>query len=187
MIRYLTYFIFGFIPVLSCHHKQPLPVFGNFPPEVGAIFSRSCAIAGCHNEKSKMAAGSLSLSSWEQMFYNGGSNSVAVPYSPGQSPIFFFANTFADLGPVNSPTMPVGSKPLCREEVLIIRNWLRNGAPSALGKIMYADPTGADAPHHYTECKSINGYVTKINLLTMEVVNDSKAVVNVNPVSIAFR
>ena len=50
-----------------------------------------------------------------------------------------------------------------------------------------ADPVGADRPHHYTDCEGNNGYVTAIDLQTLERVKNYKAEVSVDPYDIAFR
>lgn len=50
-----------------------------------------------------------------------------------------------------------------------------------------ADPVGADAPHHYTDCDGNNGYLTTVNLGTLEVVDDYKPELSVDPYAIAIR
>lgn len=50
-----------------------------------------------------------------------------------------------------------------------------------------ADPTGADAPHHYTGCEGNNGYVTRYNLLTGQMNTHYKVEVSVDPYDVAIR
>jgi DNA-binding beta-propeller fold protein YncE len=50
-----------------------------------------------------------------------------------------------------------------------------------------ADPVGADVPHHYSGCEGNNGYVTIIDLGSMELLTDYKAELNVDPFSAAIK
>jgi len=50
-----------------------------------------------------------------------------------------------------------------------------------------ADPQGADAPHHYTGCDGNNGYVTIIDMNTLELIEGFKTETSVDPFSIASR
>ncbi len=50
-----------------------------------------------------------------------------------------------------------------------------------------ADPTGADAPHHYTGCEGNNGYVTRYNLSSQQLNSDYKVEVSVDPYDVALR
>lgn len=50
-----------------------------------------------------------------------------------------------------------------------------------------ADIFGADAPHHYSGCQGNNGYLTRIDLLTLSLVSGYKAELNVNPYAAAIR
>lgn len=50
-----------------------------------------------------------------------------------------------------------------------------------------ADPVGADKPHHYSGCDGNNGYITAINIKTLELVKGFKAEVSVDPYSIDYR
>lgn len=50
-----------------------------------------------------------------------------------------------------------------------------------------ADPVGADAPHHYTDCDGNNGYVTIIDINTLELLPGFKAEVSVDPFAAAVR
>jgi len=50
-----------------------------------------------------------------------------------------------------------------------------------------ADPTGADAPHHYTECEDNNGYITLLDLNTLTMVEGRKTEVSVAPYSIVLQ
>ena len=113
----------------SCRHepgitptpKVPDTATGNFPDAVGKIFLTRCATAGCHNATSYTAAGGLLLDSWEHLFEGGNNGAVIVPYNAENSSLLYYINTFPELGPTATPTMPVNGTPLTREEYLIIR------------------------------------------------------------------
>lgn len=49
------------------------------------------------------------------------------------------------------------------------------------------DPTGADEPHHYTDCAGKNGYLTRINLNTLEVDPGYRAELSVDPYDLTGR
>lgn len=50
-----------------------------------------------------------------------------------------------------------------------------------------ADPIGADAPHHYSDCEGNNGYAVKIDLNTLELIEDYKPELNVNPYAVDIK
>jgi len=106
---------------------------GCYPPEVAQIIVKKCATAGCHNTISKDAAGGLDLSTWESMFLGTRNGATTIPFRSDQSTLFYFINTDTTLGIVQQPTMPFNSAPLTPAEVLIIRNWIDNGARNCRG------------------------------------------------------
>lgn len=119
---------------------DPYPVdeASGYPSDVGQIFLGKCATSGCHNEASSHAAAGIDLSSWESLFRGGRNNATVIPYRPDQSVLFFSVNTFAELGPTLSPTMPFGHPPLSRVEVLQIRDWIAKGAPDRNNVIAFS-------------------------------------------------
>jgi YVTN family beta-propeller protein len=114
-------------------------VASTYPEAVAKIIETRCAVSGCHNQASYENAGGLRLDSWEHMFQGGNNGSVMIPYSPAYSSLLYFINTHADLGPVATPTMPLNSTALTRDEYLVIHNWLQSGAPDVNGKVPFAD------------------------------------------------
>lgn len=127
----------------SCTH-DPQPVAsipdGGYPPEIAKIIITRCAIAGCHNQASYGAADSLLLDTWEHMFDGDNTGAVVVPYWPQYSPLLYFVNTDASLGPILTPTMPYeGRAPvLSKDEYLTLKNWVLAGAPDKNGNIPFA-------------------------------------------------
>jgi DNA-binding beta-propeller fold protein YncE len=119
--------------------KSPAPATGNYPKEVAEIILNKCAVSGCHNDLSYINASGLNLSTWDTLFSGGYSGAVVIPYRPDFSSLCFFTNTFTDLGVIALPTMPIGSDPLTRAEYILLRNWIASGAPSAAGKVKFAE------------------------------------------------
>jgi DNA-binding beta-propeller fold protein YncE len=110
---------------------------GDFPPEVGRIFSDNCSVSGCHNSFSSKAAGDLDLSSWQSLFAGTPHGLPVIPYASRFSSLFYFINTYGDLGPGGSPTMPLNRSPLSRDEVMRIKSWIDEGAPDEKGNVMF--------------------------------------------------
>ena len=129
------------VPFGSCTWDKIKPgdYYKGYPPEIGEIMIQRCATTGCHNEKSSYAAGGLELTSWNKLFEGTIDNAAVVPYRSDQSFLTFFINTYQDLGPALSPTMPYNSEVLTRDEVELISNWINDGASNDEGQIMFSD------------------------------------------------
>ncbi len=127
------------ISLSACRHDEAIPKYGNYPSQIGRLISTKCAVSGCHDNISKDAAGGLSLETWKDLF-NGYNNGPAiVPFRPDFSTLLFSVNTFSDLGVQLSPTMPYNQKALSKDEVILLRDWIANGAPDKDGNILFAD------------------------------------------------
>ncbi len=105
---------------------------------MGEIIVKRCATAGCHVDQSKEAAGGLSLENWTKMFEGGSGGSIAIPYRSDMSWLCYFVNTYSDLGISLKPSMPVNGKTLTRDEVITLKNWVDQGAPSNNGIIAFS-------------------------------------------------
>ena len=125
--------------VNGCRHDKGIPQYNGFPEDVGRIFFTKCATAGCHTDISKGAAAGLSLESWDRLFEGGKTSAAVIPFRYDQSTLFYYVNTFSDLGLTLQPTMPFNSTALTREEVLIIKNWIDLGAPNNQGLVKFSD------------------------------------------------
>jgi YVTN family beta-propeller protein len=137
-------FLFSGISVLSflfssCTNEKGVPDYNDYPEEVGKLIFTKCATSGCHTDGSKEAAGGLSLQSFNSLFAGGRAGAVVIPYRSDYSTLFYFTNTFSDLGPAVQPTMPYNKPPLSREEVLLLKNWIDAGAPSRDGYVKFSD------------------------------------------------
>ena len=139
--------IFLFISITSlgicifstCTNEKGIPDYNQFPDDVGKIIFTKCATPGCHNDKSKGAAGGLSMESWDELFEGGRGSACVIPYRHDYSTLFSYINTYSDLGVTLSPTMPYNGTKLTREEVTLLKNWINAGAPSRDGAIKFAD------------------------------------------------
>lgn len=128
--------------LFSCRKDKAYAEMGGFPVAPGEIFINKCATSGCHNDASYMAANSLNLSSWEKLFQGSNSGSSVIPYRSDFSSLCYFINTYPNLGPVNTPQMPLNGTALTQDEVKTIKNWIDAGAPDINGRVMWADNPG---------------------------------------------
>ena len=125
---------------LSClKDKVPTNYPNNFPAEVGHIIGTNCSTTGCHTTQSSNAAGGISMSSWDELMHGGNNNNASVvPYSPDQSTFFYAINTDENLGPTLFPTMPINAPALSKDQVMILYNWIKEGAPNSLGDVKFS-------------------------------------------------
>ena len=128
-----------FIVFYSCVKDPAIPVFGDYPEEVGEIFANKCSTPGCHNSASYKACADLNLSSFTTLFQGSNNGSPVIPYRSDFSSLCYFINTYEELGPINAPTMPINANALSKSEVQIIKNWIENGAPDINGHVMWSD------------------------------------------------
>lgn len=138
----MRFFPLYFLPIIffaSCRKDVGSVNFGNYPANVGKIMSASCAVSGCHNNKSFEAASGLNLESWQSMFAGSNSGSPVIPYSSKFSALCYYINTYPELGLQNTPTMPLNAKPLSYDQVKTINDWINAGAPDVNGRVMWAE------------------------------------------------
>lgn len=136
------YFLLGCIAssvaLFTCK-KDKAPLGNGYPEEISKILVNKCATPGCHTSQSKDAAAGLNLETWDDLFKGDRNGAVCIPFSHKYSTLFMFTNTYPDLGVADDANMPFNKPPLSRQEVQTLMNWIDNGAPSATGKIMWAD------------------------------------------------
>jgi DNA-binding beta-propeller fold protein YncE len=135
---YSTIFIL-IVFLIGCTKDSAPPTFGDFPTEIGEIFTYKCATSGCHNTASYKAAANLNLTSFATLFQGSSSGSPIIPYRSDFSSLCYFINTYSEFGPINNPTMPLNGNALSKEEVKTIKDWIDNGAPDINGNIMWSD------------------------------------------------
>lgn len=125
--------------LFSCTKDSASPTFGNYPTDVGKIFTYKCATSGCHNTASYKGAADLNLSSLATLFQGSNTGSSVIPFRSDFSSLCYFINTYDELGSKNYPTMPLNANALSKEEVKTIKDWIDNGAPDINGNIMWSD------------------------------------------------
>jgi DNA-binding beta-propeller fold protein YncE len=123
----------------GCTYDKGVPNYNDYPEEIGKLIFTKCATAGCHNDASKDAAGGLSLQSWNKLFEGGRNGAAVIPYRSDYSTLFYYTNTFPDLGVTLKPTMPYNKPPLSRQEVTMLKTWIDAGAPDHNGFVKFSD------------------------------------------------
>lgn len=110
-----------------------------YPNDIQKIFVNKCAVSGCHNDLSFSNAGNLNLTTYDKLFEGAENGAVVIPYSPVQSSLMQFINTYDDLGLKAEPTMPLNLPVLSKDEVTTVKNWIINGCPDQNGYIPFSD------------------------------------------------
>lgn len=130
--------------IVSCRHDPPDnvrpaidPAETQYPLEIAKTIVSKCAVAGCHNEASYKAAGSLRLDDWQYMFEGSSNGAVAVPYSPENSSLLYFINPGSYDALSVEPVMPFNDDPLSKEEYELFKKWITDGAPDKNGNIPF--------------------------------------------------
>ncbi|MGQ0827388.1 MAG: YncE family protein [Bacteroidota bacterium] len=123
----------------ACTSEKATPDYNKYPDDIGKLVFTKCAVSGCHNDESKDAAGGLSMEGWNKLFEGGTAGACLVPYRSDYSTLFYYTNTFPDMGVTLKPTMPYNKEHLTREEVTLIKNWIDAGAPNRDGFVKFSD------------------------------------------------
>ena len=169
--------ILGFVIALlilstGCEIDQPvLDPSSGYPTEIGAIMETQCAVTGCHDVVSNGAAAGLNLESWETLFQGSRNNAAIIPYRPDQSFMMFFVNTYEELGPSLIPQMPYGADPLSKNEVLMIENWIEQGAPNKDGFVKFSDDTEREKIYILNQGCDLLGVMDKETKLMMRYID----------------
>lgn len=132
-------YLFSFFLIISCSKDSATLQYGDYPKEIARIISYNCSVSGCHNSLSFEAAAGLDLSSWQSLFKGSRSGSPVIPYSSRFSSLCYFVNSYNDLGPLNSPLMPLNGEALSKEDVKRIMDWIDRGAPDINGRVKWSD------------------------------------------------
>jgi YVTN family beta-propeller protein len=143
--KYLSYLLIvlpGAFLFQTCRPDPPVVDIpgSEYPNQIGQIMLTKCAVSGCHNTQSKGATAGLDLSTWNTMFLGDRSgNSVTIPFVHDFSTTFLFTNTFPDLGVSVPPIMPINGAPLTHNEMILLRNWIDQGAPDRNGFVKFSN------------------------------------------------
>lgn len=135
---FLISYCFLCLFITSCTKDPEIPIYGNFPNEIGEIFANKCSTSGCHNDESNQYCENFNMITYEKMFEGSEHGSPVIPYRSDFSTLFNLINTYPDLGFVSSITMPLNNPVLSKKEVETIKSWIDNGAPDFNGNIMWS-------------------------------------------------
>ncbi|MCS7073588.1 MAG: beta-propeller fold lactonase family protein, partial [Bacteroidia bacterium] len=103
----------------------------------------------CHNGGSTEP----DLRSWDLAMKGTSTGSVIVPYTADWSHLFGHLNSYSDLGPIVTPTMPPDSNQrLTRNQVQTIKNWLLDGAKSKSGKLFWQSTYQSSNNKYFVLC-----------------------------------
>jgi DNA-binding beta-propeller fold protein YncE len=169
------------LSIASCTHEPmnlttPDETEDNYPSEISKIIKSNCAVAGCHNAASyQISGGGLRMDTWAHMFEGGNTGAAVVAYSPENSPLLYFTNSFPDLGaiPPANMKMPLNQPPISRGDYLALRQWIADGAPDKNGNIPFA--SNADTRQKIYAIHQGCDYVTVIDAATNVVMRCIKA------------
>lgn len=149
------------IGVIGCRKLDaPPPIEASgFPEPVARVLVQRCG--GCHIQTQPMASsyltahssptptsagamGGLDLTRWDNLFLSPSREiPLVIPYDTQWSHLLWKANPNPAWGPVSEPICPPsnpdGSNLLSREEVEALRTWIAQGAPSADGRLPWAE------------------------------------------------
>jgi YVTN family beta-propeller protein len=110
-----------------------------YSKHIQPIFQNSCSGSGCHSG-ADIPSG-YSFASWESVMEGTDDfGAEVIPFSAAKSHLFQHINTDTLLAPTASPRMPLGRDPLPREQILLIKRWIDEGAKNDNGEIALGDP-----------------------------------------------
>lgn len=174
---------------VTCKKDQPVSYLADhrYPAPVRDIMLLKCATSGCHNTQSKDAASGLDLSSWDKLFQGGRNGSSVVPFRPDFSFLPAFCNTYSDLGQTLLPTMPLNQTPLSREEMTVLTDWIKAGAPDADGYVKFSENTHRKKMYVVNQgCDLVSVYDAETRLLMRVVDVGALAGVSESPHDLRF-
>jgi len=157
---------------MGCEIDRPvLDPSSGYPAQIGTIMETQCAVIGCHDAVSNPAAAGLNLETWETLFQGSRNNAAVVPFRPDQSFMMFFVNTYEELGPSLIPQMPYGTDPLSKSEVLMIENWIEQGAPNKEGFVKFSDDANRGKIYILNQGCDLLGVMDKETRLMMRYID----------------
>lgn len=136
-------------PIIYSQHIQP-------------IFTRSCADAACHGSSSPQQG--LMLTSWDRVMAGSRNGAMVVPFAALRSHLLQHIGTDSTIAPMASPRMPFGRDPLPREQILLIKRWIEEGAKNDDGSVALS----GDRPRAFVTNQA-EDLVSVIDILTQRV------------------
>ncbi len=155
----------------TCKNDKATPDYNQYPSDIGKIIFTKCATPGCHNDASKGAAAGLSLATWDKLFEGGNGSACVIPYRSDYSTLFYYTNTFPDLGITLTPIMPYNKDHLSREEVTLLKKWIDAGAPNSDGFIKFSDTPNREKFYVTNQNCDVVTIVDQETLLPMRYIN----------------
>jgi YVTN family beta-propeller protein len=137
-------------PIVYSRHVQP-------------IFTRSCALSGCH-AGSAAGAAALSLESWDLVMAGSLNGAMVVPFAPRRSHLLQHISTDSSIAPRAEPHMPFNRGSLPLDQILLIKRWIVEGAKNDAGEIALS----GDRPRVFAACQSEDA-VAAIDLRTLRL------------------
>lgn len=119
-----------------------------YSTHIEPIWLNSCAGSGCHAGEGRELP---VLDSWETLMEGSDAGGVIVPFASHRSHLFQHINIDTTLGPIAEPRMPLSRDPLPREQVLLIKRWIDEGARNDAGEIALA---GENRSRLFVTCQS---------------------------------
>lgn len=129
-------FFMAAVPLALCAYGQPRPAAksaADFQKDVAPIFAKNCL--GCHS--SAAHKGHLVLDSYDSLMKGGRHGQVVVARDADQSRLVQMLEGKLD------PLMPLGSDPLGKADIAVIRSWINAGATGPAEGTL---PTAISAP-----------------------------------------
>jgi DNA-binding beta-propeller fold protein YncE len=139
-MKAIAIFLAGLL-LFSCRKDKGKADYKGYPEKVGRIILNHCANSGCHTAESSNTSGNLDLSTWEDLYKGGRSNSVVIPFRPDLSYLFSAVNHFHELGPSSHTSMPSYHQSLNRDELITLRDWIYDGGLNRNGEFKFPDGT----------------------------------------------
>jgi YVTN family beta-propeller protein len=116
-------------PIVIPGEGEPIVYSKHIEP----IFRNSCGGSGCHLDGEN--AEGLALNTWDDVMKGSESGAVVIPFAAVKSHLLQHISTDTTVAPIARPTMPMGRDPLPREQILLIKRWIAEGAKNDAGQI----------------------------------------------------
>lgn len=134
--------VYAFLFIVAGCKRDPLSVAADYPEEVGRIIRTKCSSPACHSSTGKINSNGLDLSSWEQLYNGSYHNAVVIPYHPELSLMYALVNItdHAD----HDRMMPKEGSPLTPLEIMVLKNWIRDGAKNRAEALRFPENKDRD-------------------------------------------
>jgi hypothetical protein len=100
----------------------------------GTIFTPTCAVVGCHHSLGAASSAELELTAGNAYGNLVGRPSTQIPtllrVAPGAPADSYLIRKITGTQPFTGERMPMNAPPLTEEQIQLIRDWIRRGAPN---------------------------------------------------------